>query len=82
MIRINTTEFGFKNFTIERNATHMRLLFIGMNVLANERTFSVDEICGFGQLNNEFKHWIKFELGKLLCSPVIFMRITRYVYTV
>lgn len=63
--KINTTEYGFRNVTHERNATHICLHFIEMNKFANGQKYSVDEICGFRYLNNEFRHWIIFRLGKL-----------------
>ncbi|XP_028401872.1 uncharacterized protein LOC114524866 isoform X2 [Dendronephthya gigantea] len=67
--RIDTTKYGFENFTIVRNATHMRLRFIEMNILANEQEFSVEEICGVENLKKEFKHFIKFELVSSTQSP-------------
>ncbi|XP_028390719.1 uncharacterized protein LOC114515627 isoform X1 [Dendronephthya gigantea] len=34
-----------------------------MNMFANRQKYTMDEICGFGYLHDEFRHWITFWLG-------------------
>ena len=59
--KTNTTEYGFLNVTSERNSS-LCLHFMGMSVLANGLTFSLEQFCGVTKLDREKTDYFKFIL--------------------
>ena len=61
---VNTTKYGFKNFTSRRNETSLCLHFSGISVIANKRKYEVHQICDVKKLHLEKKHSLIFCLGE------------------
>ena len=61
---VNTTEYGFNNFTSARNETSLCLYFSGISTIANKQKYEVHQICDVKKLDKEKTHLFTFYLGK------------------
>ena len=66
---VNTTEYGFNNFTSARNETSLCLYFSGISTLANKQKYEVHQICDVKKLHLEKTHWLLFYLGE--CTQIL-----------
>ena len=60
---VNTTEYGFYNFTSDRNETSLCLYFLGISMIANRQKYEVHQICDVKKLPLEKKHSLIFYLA-------------------
>ena len=79
---VNTTEYGFSNFTSERNETSLCLHFLGISMIANRQKYEVHQICDVKKLHLEKKHSLIFYLaGEYTLHTSCFVSMTFRVST-
>lgn len=57
---VNTTEYGFDQFTSRRNEMRLCLYFLGVSILANKQKYELHQICDVKKLHLEKKHSLIF----------------------